>query len=474
MEAQILTVHWHDGEHPVYSVDFQPGPRGTGSVRLATGGGDNNVRLWKLVPGEEKYKVEYLSTLSKHTQAVNVVRFDPTGQTLASAGDDGSVMIWRRADEIMKEFGAEEDDSLESWTVQHVCRSSSSEIYDIAWSPDSKYVITGSTDNATRIYDAAKGQQVAQISEHSHYVQGVTWDPLNQFIATQSADRSVHIYKLKETKDGSLNPCLMQKSSRADIVSKVVPVGASPSAQKSTMLYHTESLRSFFRRLTFSPDGSLLLAPSGIHKKLDADDKEEVSNTVYIYLRSGLNKAPVAHLPGLTKPALVISFSPVFYELDASCSNAFQLPHKMVYAVATVDSVLIFDTQHAEALGSVTSIHYSTLTDLAWDNSGESLVVSSADGFCTNLRFHGLFGNAVTVKIQSLHSMDPNTPSERSPMKEVNTAPKETPTKPGRKHEQQQQQIQQQIQQPHVPVLDLLRRQEKPKKRVAPILVKEP
>lgn len=32
-------------------------------------------------------RVEYLATLSKHTAPVNVVRFSPSGQILASAGD---------------------------------------------------------------------------------------------------------------------------------------------------------------------------------------------------------------------------------------------------------------------------------------------------------------------------------------------------------------------------------------------------
>lgn len=38
-----------------------------------------HVQLWK-VEGGENPKIVYLSTLSKHNQAVNVVRFSPRGK----------------------------------------------------------------------------------------------------------------------------------------------------------------------------------------------------------------------------------------------------------------------------------------------------------------------------------------------------------------------------------------------------------
>ncbi|ODV96655.1 hypothetical protein PACTADRAFT_1242 [Pachysolen tannophilus NRRL Y-2460] len=610
IDAATVTVHWHDENQPIYSVDFQPNHLPVGkngkprnSVRLATGGGDNNVRIWKLVYDEDKKKVksvDYLCTLTKHTQAVNVVRFDPKGEFLATAGDDGTILIWQLSDHIVKEFGSTENDEdvKESWILKHACRSSTSEIYDLAWSPDSKFILTGSMDNVTRIYNASNGQQIKQIAEHNHYVQGVAWDPKNEFIATQSADRSVHIYKLNKTSGGNvlnLQPTIYYKITRAELpTSRVMAIphspklkteevklvtsssnvsipgklsltpssaaststiatptstplttstvtamnpptshkrklstsstgsssntparspspayqqlyqreGASPQPLsprlsvplpavrameppilKNCLLYHNETLQSFFRRLCFSPDGNLLLTPSGIFKNysntnvsntngstgnstnasgngnssgtgsteiVNNNSKDEFTNTVYIYTRAGLNRAPVAHLPGLKRPSIAVRFSPILYTLrhgsdftdktenkidetkteylkinqdgsvakldddetvgDTDISNnrndiereknipnlkptslsgsktmtpVFKLPYRMVFAVATQDSVIIYDTESIKPIVFISNLHYSTLTDLAWSNDGETLIISSTDGFCS-------------------------------------------------------------------------------------------
>lgn len=513
VNASTITVHWHDENHPVYSVDFQPVKEGSeSSTRLATGGGDNNVRLWRLIYKEVEGQrtiegVDYLCTLSKHTQAVNVVRFSPKGDLLATAGDDGTILIWYLSDHIVKEFGHEDPDAKESWILKHACRSSTSEIYDLAWSPDSKKVLTGSMDNITRIYDVVTGQQIKQILEHNHYVQGVSWDPKNEFIATQSLDRAVHIYKLNETgtTEFSLQPTIYFKVSKADLPIgrlphsprlkleevKLAPLttgnvtamnppishkrklstssngsatssinrgSASPNPMrslstpsstttsvtdkpsillspprfntplpairpmepptyKSTMLYHNETLQSFFRRLTFSPDGSLLLTPSGIFKNSSGAD-EEFTNTVYIYTRSGLNRAPVAHLPGLKKPSIAIRFNPILYKLKntadgppkklmktgdgapqdtksgseiATKKSFFNLPYRMVFAVATQDSVVVYDTESIRPISYISNLHYSTLTDLAWSNDGETLIISSTDGFCSSVNMTNEF-----------------------------------------------------------------------------------
>ncbi|KAF3909240.1 hypothetical protein ABW20_dc0104383 [Dactylellina cionopaga] len=527
MKAVPLSIHWHEENQPVYSAHFEPHGK-----RLATAGGDNNVRLWSITGGEDK-KVTYLSTLAKHTQAVNVVRWCPRGEMLASAGDDGNVILWVQSNSHTSKpsFGEDDTEDKETWRQKHMCRSMGSEIYDLAWSPDGEFFITGSMDNVARIYDAQKGSMIRQIAEHSAYVQGVAWDPLNEYVATQSSDRSVHIYALK-SKDGQFSLSQHNKISRMDLPptrrntsaspappdlaptprslgadltvplaspipsapgtptsfglpmnppivahSRASSFSSSPSMRRSTspspalplpavkpvdspkllsmgvknhMMYCDDAMTSFFRRLSFTPDGSLLFTPAGQYKvshPLSIDGSkvpDEIINTVYVYTRAGLNKPPIAHLPGHKKPSVAVACSPILYthrktgvqtkhitvdtsSADESISSlpppaistemdpppltnlhnspptssgipsnaAFALPYRMVYAVATKDAVLIYDTQQQTPICIVSNLHYAAFTDLTWSPDGNTLLMTSTDGFCSVVSFNpGELGNA--------------------------------------------------------------------------------
>lgn len=83
------------------------------------------------------------------------------GETLASAGDDGNTLLWVPAEHHSNNsaFGEDTLEDKETWRIKISCRSNSgSEIYDLAWSPDAAFFITGSMDNVARIYDAHSGE----------------------------------------------------------------------------------------------------------------------------------------------------------------------------------------------------------------------------------------------------------------------------------------------------------------------------
>ncbi|KAM9804838.1 chromatin assembly factor 1 subunit B [Neosynchiropus ocellatus] len=381
MKVVTCEIAWHNKE-PVYSLDFQhSGARRP--CRLATAGVDTTVRLWRVDVGPDgKAAVDFLSNLARHTKAVNVVRFSPSGELLASGGDDAAILLWKLNDSKEPEqapgFQEEEDAQLnkESWTVVKTLRGHIEDVYDICWTRDGSMMVSGSVDNTAIMWDVNKGLKLSILNDHKSYVQGVSWDPLGQYVATLSCDRVMRVYGTHTKK-------------KAFSVSKLSSGAPAEAEVRQHRMFHDDSMRSFFRRLSFTPDGSFLLAPAGC-----VEVGENIINTTYVFSRKSL-KRPVAHLPCPGKVTLAVRCCPVYFELRTkkgedgtrTLPNVLQLPYRMVFAVASEDSVLLYDTQQTLPFGLVSNIHYHTLSDLTWSGDGAFLAVSSTDGYCSFLSF---------------------------------------------------------------------------------------
>uniref|UniRef100_A0A3Q3LRU2 Chromatin assembly factor 1 subunit B n=1 Tax=Labrus bergylta TaxID=56723 RepID=A0A3Q3LRU2_9LABR len=381
MKVVTCEIAWHNKE-PVYSLDFQHSCDGR-FHRLATAGVDTTVRLWRVDTGPDgKAVVELLSNLARHTKAVNVVRFSPNGELLASGGDDAAILLWKLNDSKEPEqaamFQEDEDAQLnkESWSVVKTLRGHIEDVYDICWTRDGNFMVSGSVDNTAVMWDVNKGQKLCILNDHKSYVQGVTWDPLGQYVATLSCDSDACVQHHTKKK--------------AFCVSKMSSGPQAEGEVKQHRMFHDDSMRSFFRRLSFTPDGSFLLAPAGC-----VEIGENIINTTYIFSRKSL-KRPIAHLPCPSKATLAVRCCPVYFELrtkkgeDGSIQplpNVFQLPYRMVFAVASEDSIFLYDTQQTLPFGLVSNVHYHTLSDLTWSGDGSFLAVSSTDGYCSFLSF---------------------------------------------------------------------------------------
>lgn len=283
-------------------------------------------------------------------------------------------------------------------------------------------------------------------------------------------------------------------------------IRALPSPAWSTIkLYGDESFTNFFRRLTFSPDGGLLLTPAGHFEDLSfnagvkgdetpsrgrkgqSTDKSGSDSTqsgltnpnsassVFIYSRANFARPPIAQLPGHKKASVAVRFSPILYELRNGVVGAgaeatktavlekdkegklavdltsgtgllapeqsapspspraekaptsllpaagsdipvvhspsahplkpshssvatssktstpivspppsgsvFALPYRMLYAVLTMDTVTIYDTQQAGPVCLLTKLHYDEFTDMSWFVVSRSVNSSSVDLF---------------------------------------------------------------------------------------------
>ena len=116
-------------------------------------------------------------------------------------------------------------------------------------------------------------------------------------------------------------------------------------------LYGDESYTNFFRRLTFSPDGGLLLTPAGQFEDPSvivppqlADPENttpsrgrkgrqasvgiqqggahsQSNSCVYVYSRANFARPPIAQLSGHKKASVAVRFSPVLYELRSGVAG---------------------------------------------------------------------------------------------------------------------------------------------------------
>ena len=281
----------------------------------------------------------------------------------------------------------EEDDTdrKEFWNVVHQFRATDGEdVYDLAWSPDGKSLILGLTDNTAQIWDTQQAKCVKVLKDHQHFVQGVAWDPLDQFLATQSSDRSVKLWTMRPNPKGGINFYSLAKYSKLSLNFEE-PANKDLPTQASYSMFHDETLVSFFRRPSFSPDGSILCLPTGQRTPLSL---KSTQHGIYLNLRNNLHKTPSAYIGGFEKAAIAIRFNPRLFPLIQDGPEPFVcLPYRMVFAVVTQNSVYIFDTQTRSPLFMFANLHYASLTDVSWSADGIKLVASSVDGFCTVAEF---------------------------------------------------------------------------------------
>ncbi|KDO34994.1 hypothetical protein SPRG_01057 [Saprolegnia parasitica CBS 223.65] len=341
---------------------------------LATGGADKEIKLWVF----NEQHLTYVHGLSGHDRSVNCVRFSPNGEFLASASDDSTIVLWMRPKNV----------DAASWSWQTISSNSDvtrvllacghkGDITDLSWSPDSQYLSSVSIDNTCAIWHVASGNLVEKRKDHTQYVQGVAWDPLSEFLITEGNDRSCRVYALsgygveaKKKKKVQMLHTLRARELEAEAIE-------GEKTPKHAM-FHDDTFTAFSRRLTWTPDGSYCLVPTGLFKPTSTT--VDATHTVYAYARGNLTQ-PAFHLPGHAKGALCVRCSPILYALTTSVAeNLFRLPYRFVFAVATLDAVAIYDSQLLHPIAVIDRLHYADLTDMSWSQNGQMLSLSSLDG----------------------------------------------------------------------------------------------
>lgn len=249
-------------------------------------------------------------------------------------------------------------------------------------------LVSGSVDNTAIVWDIATGHQLHRIKDARHFVQGVAWSPLATQIATQSSDRNFRVYAVKDSKKKAAKtfnciaavnklPKKHEEESEGDDKTKL-----------AERLYVDETKTTFFRRLSYSPCGTLIFTVAG---QFARDDGTE-GNTVYVY-RASHPSVPILRVGSADTPVVAVRCCPILFEKTkdrpADSTDIFQnLPHRIVFAVATVDSVLLYDTEQAAPFALLAHLHLALLTDLAWSRDGRWLALFLAGRLLLHRHVH--------------------------------------------------------------------------------------
>jgi len=124
---QRWTLEGHSSS--VYSVAFVPN-----LTVLASGSGDNTIRLWDILTGQLQ------RTLKGHCSSVSSVAFAPNSTVLAAGSDDKTIPLW----------------DVLTGQLQQTLEGHSSSVLSVAFAPNSTMLASGSNDSTIRLWDSVE------------------------------------------------------------------------------------------------------------------------------------------------------------------------------------------------------------------------------------------------------------------------------------------------------------------------------
>lgn len=169
------------------SLSFSP----DGASLASSVSANDNIRIWRVSDGK------LLQTLSGHRAGVNTVVYSPNGKIIATGSDDQTIRLWQ----------------AENKTLIAVLPTSEY-VYSLAFSSDSKFLISGGTRRGVSIWKLSdKGADLLRnvpksISDDTHFISlisGIAISPDDQFIAfsyNSTAPQGTSSIRLWRVKDG--------------------------------------------------------------------------------------------------------------------------------------------------------------------------------------------------------------------------------------------------------------------------------
>jgi len=194
-------------------------------------------------------------TLTGHSDSVQSVVYSPDGRYLASGSGDKNIKIWEVATGKQLRTLTGHSDTVSS----------------VLYSPDGRYLASGSNDKNIKIWEVATGKQLRTLTGHYGEVYSVIYSPDGRYLASGSWDKNIKIWEVATGKQlrtltGHSSPVLSVvyspdgrylASGNGDKNIKIWEVATGK--QLRTLTGHSGSVWS----VVYSPDGRYLASGNG-------------------------------------------------------------------------------------------------------------------------------------------------------------------------------------------------------------------
>ncbi|MBE8966762.1 pentapeptide repeat-containing protein [Nostocales cyanobacterium LEGE 12452] len=165
----------------VYAVHFAPDQQ-----TLASSSNDTTIRIWDVSNGN------CLSVLQGHTSGVRCMQYSPDGQLLASGCRDGSIQLWSN---YLSHDQHPKPDSINS--SAKLLHGHADFVWDIAFSPDGRLLVSGGRDGTLRLWNVQDGQSIHVLEGHTHDVYGLAISADSQLLVSTGEDQTVRLWNLQ-------------------------------------------------------------------------------------------------------------------------------------------------------------------------------------------------------------------------------------------------------------------------------------